>query len=377
MNRVREARPEAGVYKIEKLIGHGRTARVYRAYREDSRGHSRIAVALKVLKAETDVSSLRRELETLARVNSPHCVRVFGWENLDEGCALVLEWIDGTSLLSLVRRSRVDSELIDEIVAQVQEGLRALNACGLHHGDLSPANILIDRSGCAKLVDFATAPFEPGVAHGTPAYMAPELWRGEPTSAHADLFALGMIERDLRSGFKDFSDRPTECRARCLTSIGDGLLALEPSERRAKSLVSCETKRARLAALVEEILSSRPPARVETAILSQFGKTRPRLSPLAASILAIFSLTTLAVEARAPRASTLPESSLAIRTHHWLEASLNGRALGFAPIEVRGLPAGRYKLTWKTAREAGERFVELEPGTELRLSEADLMGSVR
>ena len=377
MTRPREARPEAGIYKIERLVGHGRTARVYRAYREDSRGHSRIAVALKVLKAETDVSSLRRELDTLTRVNSPHCVRVFGWENLNEGCTLVLEWIDGTSLLSLARRSRLGDELIDEVLAQVQEGLRALNACGLHHGDLSPANILIDRTGCAKLVDFATAPFEPGVAHGTPAYMAPELWRGQPTSAQSDLFALGMIERDLRLEFKDYSDQPAECRARSFSSIGEGLLALEPGDRRPRPLASCETKRSRLAALVEEVMASRPPSRIETAILAAPVEPRWRPRPLAASMVAIFTLTTMAVEARAPRASTSPGSSIAIRAHHWLEATLNGRALGYAPIDVRGLPPGRYKLAWKTAREAGERFVELKPGAELRLSEADLVGSLR
>jgi len=269
---MREIRPQGAIYRNVKCIGQGQTATVFHAIREDNLGHSQQAVALKVLKNRTTVSWLRREFETLAKVNSPHCVKVLGWENLEEGCALVLEWIDGVTLLDFGRNTECDERLINEVVAQVQDGLRALDSCELFHGDLSPTNILIDRNGLVRIVDFAMAPTETGVVNGTPAYLAPEIWTGSPPSFSTDLFALGLIAEDLRSGFLAVPENLEQCRERSFQMARNQDLSLlfqiDSGQRKPKTIISSQRERERLATEVEKLLDTRAQLVRQTQALS-------------------------------------------------------------------------------------------------------------
>jgi serine/threonine protein kinase len=398
----REIRPKGAVYKIGKPCGQGQSSWVFRAIRTDSAGHSRQVVALKVLKSQNSVSWLRREFETLSLVNSVHCARVLAWENIDYQSktfpALVMEWIDGINLFDFTRthswqprdRSRIEpddftdilsAELIEEIVAQIQDGLSELDRCGLHHGDLSPSNVLIDRSGCVRLIDFATAPAEHGFFHGTPAYAAPEIWQGRPSSLKSDLFALGLIERDLLEGFHDSPASVDEARARAtlVSSESAGLLAMEPQSRAMRRVRSQPERKDQLAEIVARHLERKEALRRVTAISSeverepshsftcQITRLRGVLFFMSALVL------TVAVQARAPLLEPPRQSAaLKIGSHHWLHIELNGRTVGYAPVEIRDLQPGKHRIRWKSSAGNGETRVTLAPGDERRLTEMDL-----
>ena len=376
----KELRPSSAIYRLDREAGRGQSASVFRAVREDSEGHSRQIVALKILKDKRTVHWLRREFETLAQINSPHCAKVLAWENLADGPALALEWIDGVRLVDLARSEDLHFRIIDEIIAQIQEGLRAIEKAGLHHGDLSPANVLIDKSGCVKLVDFATAPALPGVIHGTPAYIAPEIWSGSSTSLDADLFALGLIEHDLRTKFLHQPVDIEECKLRSsnlAVECPNQLLSRKPRERSPRPFISREEVRVELANRVRAHLDRRTLLLTETRPLTM---PKPRRSfaiklpiRMALSFATVLFTTALSVRAQAP----LPQgpqdrASIHIRSQKWVRIWLNGRDLGYAPIDVSRLLPGSHRLTWQTASGKGERRIQLTSGSTTLLNESDL-----
>ena len=387
---MRELHPESPVYKVDRVLGQGQMASVFRAIREDSQGHSRQVVALKILKNRMEVSALRHEFETLARVRSPHCVRVLGWENLPEGSALVLEWIDGLNLFELMRVENLTSGLVNEVIAQAQQGLRALEKCALHHGDLSPANILVDRDGVVRIVDFALSPREEGVIRGTPAFLAPEIWNGQPSSFQSDLFALGVIEHDLQGGFFCTSRDGEFCRKRVESLIdskttSSPLLHRDPEQRKMRDLTSREEMRRHLAESVSFHLDSQARNHLETSVLlveaesdsesvSESRKTRkyPVALKPALSLLAMLATTAVALSAQAPAGLAQEKvAELSIRSQIWRELSLNGKPVGFAPVEIKGLRPGPFHLSWKSSLGSGEQVIILRPGVKFQISDAD------
>lgn len=368
-----QLRAHGAVYTIEKVAGQGGSATVFRALREDNLGHSQQTVALKILRTETAVPWLRREFETLAQINSPHCVRVLGWENLDEGCALVLEWIDGVSLLDFGRWQSISEELVYEILAQALAGLRALHEAGLHHGDLSPNNILIDRQGCVRLVDFATAPNEANCVRGTAPYLAPELWFGESPNRASDLFAAGLIEHDMQNGFS-VPDTAKECQARALAlaTTGRGLLAHDPEMREAPHFSSQPEVRRQLARRVGRLLEARNQTTMVTAQISQNERdvnwSARIVGRIAGMIVSVFMTAVAPVRAQAPIKIVEPSAVLEIRSQNWLEVSIDGRSVGYTPLVVRDLSAGPHQVIWKSRILHGHFEVRLQPGEVRKLT---------
>lgn len=374
-----KSKSEGAIYQVDQMSGQGRTARVFRAVRQDSRGHSRQTVALKILRDETSVPWLRREFETLAKVDSRYCVRVLGWENLREGSALVLEWIDGVNLLELARGWELEADLVEEIIAQVQEGLRALSRCGLHHGDLSPTNILIDKTGMVKIVDFGTLPPSAGVFHGTPRYMAPELWEGVSANLSSDLFALGLIQYDLQTSFQRWrrpaasSHRSVEEVRTIAQSHASPLLDMCASRRHMLDLRSLKERQERLAMGVKHIQASRTSVLMRTLI--QAGELTA-LSWLRRLFMSVAVITIAAMapgRAQAPllEPNELPSACLRVRSLHWIHLSIDNQDIGYAPKEVKYLKSGMHEIRWRSHRSAGQKRIFLRPGRCIELRDVD------
>lgn len=371
-------KPELVNYEILECVGEGLTSSVHKAVRSDSRGHSRQLVALKVLKDESSIPVLRREFETLARLRSLHCGRVLGWENDGDQAALVLEWIEGETIDRLAKEFLLDESEIEEIVSQIATGLRDLRDQGLHHGDLHPRNVIVDVEGRVRIVDFGTAPNpRPGIIHGAPAYLAPEIWAGERTSYTSDLFALGMIAHDMKTRFAEVppSSGARE-RAERFAKTDSGLTAMDPEKRNAATFSSerdAQQVRTRIGRRVADLLAMR----AEHSITKVFSMGSQRMqkrwkTPLAASLLAVLSTLSISVRAEAPAEVEVEPATLEIRSHRWVEMEINGEAAGFSPLSVRGLRPGFHRLRWRGPAGVGEARVQVSAGRVLRLSEADL-----
>ncbi|HZU76926.1 MAG TPA: serine/threonine-protein kinase [Dehalococcoidia bacterium] len=113
----------------------------------------------------------------------------------DSGRALAYQWIEGVTVDRLVA-----SEPLSDVAAVVLfddclRGLEALHQRGILHRDLRPETVVVDRSGRGMLrdADVPCPPLHPGWRAGTPQYMAPELWRGEPHSVASDLYAATCV----------------------------------------------------------------------------------------------------------------------------------------------------------------------------------------
>ncbi len=415
-------RPEGCVYKLISLLGEGLTSRVYAAVREDSRGFSRQRVVLKILKTETDVPWLKREFGVLSKIRSPHCVSILGWENFLEGPALVLEHIDGVSLAELASAHILSAVEVDEITFQIQEGLRSLHDLEISHGDLSPSNIMIDREGIVRLIDFAIGSTENGQLVGTPTYMAPETWSGHPLSRGSDIFALGLIRYDL---FNDFAIRPIEpttCRDRSLelARTGCSLLAEKPADRKFLSLTSNSETRPSLGARVAALLVEKDRLRAATKILhmenvKQMSALKPmpwvwekalfvrmlvsyrsmvvaqagyiweflRLVPrTSVSIIAFFllgmslfsplsSAQQISVHLRSLASDDW--SQIEIRTARWSLIEVDDEVRGYSPLVASHLAPGWHMLRWRMRHQQGVLMIHLRPGQSQLLNENDLI----
>jgi serine/threonine protein kinase len=390
-----EFRATQSIYKIERAIGDGMSAQVFKALRTDSSGIHHQIVALKVLKDRNELSRLGLEFEALTKVQSPHCVRVLAWENLRQGPALVLEWIDGITLFELAKLNALDSLLLMEIETQIVLGLNALRSSGLFHGDLHPNNVLIDINGCVKLVDFGVYTPNRLEIRGVPSYLAPEIWKGEKASFESDLFSLKLILRDIRTSFLDvpLTVQDAKTRAEILSSEIEKEIQKTICAESDRGLESRPASVLELAAAVHLARRKKEEKISRTEILkSPFlrQKSVPEFvqslnwtflfrssSRIAASAFVLFAISVFGigapVRADAPVDRNIANrSTMEIRSLHWMTISINGKKAGYAPVSLQGLLPGHHRISWKTENDSGERLVALSPGGKLLLSEGDL-----
>lgn len=173
------------------------------------RGHDLLLnrpVAIKSLRGQyaSDTSFLRRferEAQAAAGFSHPNIVNVYDVGTDGDQHYIVMEYIRGPSLKELIRRQgpfSVDGAVF--IISQVSSALDYAHQRGLIHRDVKPQNILVDREGNAKVVDFGIAKgmrdmnlTEAGTGMGTVHYVSPEQARGEPAIPESDLYSTGVV----------------------------------------------------------------------------------------------------------------------------------------------------------------------------------------
>ncbi len=362
-------RPESSTYRLLKCLGEGLSSCVYAAIREDSRKFSKQSVVLKILKAETDVSWLKREFDALSLIRSPHCVGIYGWENLPEGPALVLEHVDGLTLRELTQVRDFTEKEIDEITAQIQSALAAVHCADLCHGDLSPSNIMIDRCGVVKLIDFALEPDSKNLV-GTPAYLAPEIWNGEKRSFASDLFSLGLLRLDLQNGLRDIPQTPSQCRTRANRDSNCSLLAKSVSDRHFVAIESGSEIRDELGQFVSKTLDDRLRLKVRTQILTQ--QTKLFLNRWYGSRVAVVLAFLIVMLPAFSNDSGVSTAELEVRSHQWLEVFIDGKSIGYTPVNIAGIKAGSHELKWRSAHGFGGKQLDFAPREVKRLRAEDL-----
>ena len=231
----------SGKYLIERQLGHGGMGAVYLVRHVGLEKY----FALKLILANGAVSdAARRRFETeahaLGRMKHPNIVDVTDY-GLDQNAGgmpyLVMEYLEGRPLTRLMkdRKSTSFPKLID-LLRGVATAIDTANQQNIVHGDLKPANIFLvrlqDSREIPKVVDFglarlgaAPSPGGPlgtvgesgdalstGHVRGTPAYMAPELFRGEEATASSDRFAFGVTVYELITGHSPFGRQLWEVR---------------------------------------------------------------------------------------------------------------------------------------------------------------------
>ena len=213
-----------GRYRVLELIGEGGMGKVYLAE------HVEIGkrVALKVLHPSYSrmpdlVERFRREARAASKIGHPNIVDVTDSGTTGDGSVyFVMEYLEGVELGSVIEREgALDVSRALKISGQICRALAAAHQQGIVHRDLKPENVfLITREGAAdvvKVLDFGIAKTteaeaarerrltSPGMAMGTPEYMAPEQAAGRAADARCDVYALGAIMYEMVSGVAPYS----------------------------------------------------------------------------------------------------------------------------------------------------------------------------
>ncbi len=158
---------------------------------------------------ESDLRArLEREARAIARISHPNVVQIFDLIAGELELALVLEFVEGSSLGKLVKdRGEFPPEVAVTIALYILSGLEVAHNAGIIHRDLKPDNVLLSSRGEVKITDFglATLADQPsvtleGMVIGTPSYMSPEQASGAAVTARSDLFAVGLMLFEMLTG---------------------------------------------------------------------------------------------------------------------------------------------------------------------------------
>jgi len=207
-------------YELKDVIGRGGHGVVYRAIDRDSGTD----VAIKFLHDSIAIDPqynirMLREAQVMAALSGTSAIRVFGLNTTPDGALyLVMELLNGRDFdtyLADVEDSgrRLSVYRLFELLDPIVDTLEAAHVRGIVHRDLKPGNIFVLDSGGARLLDFglakvmAAAPLtNSGMVAGSPSYIAPEVWKGNPRALdqRIDVYSLGAIAFRALSGVVPF-----------------------------------------------------------------------------------------------------------------------------------------------------------------------------
>ncbi|MEV6068293.1 Stk1 family PASTA domain-containing Ser/Thr kinase [Nocardia sp. NPDC052001] len=207
-------------YELGEIIGFGGMSEVHKA-RDLRLGRD---VAIKVLRADlardpTFYLRFKREAQNAAALNHPAIVAVYdtGEAEIDGGPLpyIVMEYVDGDTLRDIVRgKGPMAPRRAMEIIADVCAALDFSHRNGIVHRDMKPANIMINRAGAVKVMDFGIAraladssnPMtQTAAVIGTAQYLSPEQARGEQVDARSDVYSVGCVLFEILTGEPPFT----------------------------------------------------------------------------------------------------------------------------------------------------------------------------
>ncbi len=210
-------------YQVLEKIGEGGMGVVWKA-RDTQLDRD---VAMKVLPADavTDPAArarLVREARLASKLNHPHICTVHEVGESDGQVFVAMELVEGQPLSARLAAGALPVEQVLRFGLQLTDALAHAHKRGVIHRDLKSANVVITPEGRAKVLDFGLAKrlkgeteedvttqtletlTTAGTVAGTPAYMAPEQFRGQPADARSDIWALGVMLYEMASGMRPF-----------------------------------------------------------------------------------------------------------------------------------------------------------------------------
>lgn len=224
---VLEPRASLDGYEIVRELHASSRSHVYLAL--DGAGKTPVAIKALSTELQQDPAHVERFLmeEWIARrIDSAHVLKAYPQGRRRSHLYTVSEYFEGCTLTQWMRdHPRPDLQTVRNIVEQIARGLRAFHRLEMLHQDLRPDNILIDRTGTVKIIDFGSTLVagmmdEPGGAAGrnhllgTVQYAAPEYFLGEAGSTRSDLFSLGVIAYQMLTGRLPYGTQVAKARSR-------------------------------------------------------------------------------------------------------------------------------------------------------------------
>jgi len=199
----------AGRYQIIEELGRGGMGKVYKA--QDNEINEKIAIKLikpEIAADKKTIERFRNELKFARKIRHENVCQMYDLNKEEGAYYITMEFVPGEDLKSMIRMSRQLSVITAiDITKQVCEGLTVAHKAGVVHRDLKPQNIMIDKGGNARIMDFGIARSVTGkgitgagVMIGTPEYMSPEQVEGKDVDQRSDIYSLGVILYEMVTG---------------------------------------------------------------------------------------------------------------------------------------------------------------------------------
>ncbi|MBX3132765.1 MAG: serine/threonine protein kinase [Gemmatimonadaceae bacterium] len=207
-------RATIGRYDIYAQLGAGGMATVYLALDLALDRKVAIKVLDPALTAEPEnVARFKREAKVAASLTHPNVIAIHAVGDDADVAYFVMQFVEGRALDSVVREDGAQSvTFVRGVVAAAGSALHYAHNRGVVHRDVKPANLMLDREGRIVVADFGIAKLEDGKGLtmtgsviGTPYYMAPEQFQGQPVTAAADQYALGVVAFELLTGRQPYA----------------------------------------------------------------------------------------------------------------------------------------------------------------------------
>jgi serine/threonine protein kinase len=218
---------------VEEKINESSFTCVYRAFDTVLQRRVLLKVLHKHLASDNDLHQrFLREARACAALRSEHIVQVYELIEYQGAPAILMEYVEGTSLKNFIAEGKTQSlKFTRKAALHTLRGLVAAHDKGIIHRDIKPGNILVTGDGTFKVSDFGLAyvAFVPtvttqGMVLGTPAYMSPEQIRHEEIDQRSDLFSLGATLVEVLTGNRLFDGNSyAECAKKILTFNADAL----------------------------------------------------------------------------------------------------------------------------------------------------------
>jgi serine/threonine-protein kinase len=211
----------AGKFKVVRLLGEGGMGCVYQG--EQMLGTTARKVAIKTLHKhlshdESIKARFKREVGTVAALEHPNTIQVFDFGTMEDGTLyIVMEFVQGRSVADVLEKDgAMPPERVLNILRQVVGSLEEAHSHGIVHRDLKPDNVVLsERAGqkdWVEVLDFGIAKrssehdpneaklTQQGMVLGTPPYMSPEQFTGQPIDVRSDIYALGVMAYEMLTG---------------------------------------------------------------------------------------------------------------------------------------------------------------------------------
>ncbi|MDY0962662.1 MULTISPECIES: serine/threonine-protein kinase [Massilia] len=207
------ATPSTERYRLGKLLGNGGFGDVHEAWDPALQR----TVAIKRLKPDLvrdQPDNLLQEARLAASLRHPAFIQIYSLEDDGHSKSIVMELVGGKTLHQLLSTTRLSRDQILDIVCQLADAMAQAHAAGLIHGDLKPANLMIEPSGQLRIMDFglarkidplATESGDVLQTQGTIAYLAPEILNGKHPNTLSDIYAVGVLMYEMMHGERPFA----------------------------------------------------------------------------------------------------------------------------------------------------------------------------
>jgi Protein kinase domain len=209
----------AGRYRLDRKLGNGAMGQLWHSF--DLRSETAVAIKM-MLTAQADPDLLmrfEREAVVAAGLRSPRIVTVYEAGRHEKQFFIVMELLDGQDLGQVLRGAPGGLPVARalNLAIQLAGGLATVHEKGIVHRDLKPENLFIEAGDQLKICDFGIARDNslptPATyqwpAIGTPEFMAPERWQGQPAGPSSDLYAVGCVLYELLTGHTPFGPSPS------------------------------------------------------------------------------------------------------------------------------------------------------------------------